>query len=207
MNRKNHSSQGLSLALAALLAAASCGGGTQASNPTPVPTPVPTPTPEPTSEPTPPATSCSPLPPPISRVRVSVHLKNRDFITLDATALVGPDVGYCARIGFTDGRAFCPVRPEGDPMREECEAYAIGLAEDTGRPGPTWTREDGEYCTTFEETYCANSPSNQHQLWVYCGGIRYIACAANGTCGDVMTDHDQHLEKCIGSPGSTYPSD
>ena len=94
---------------------------------------------------------------------------------------------------------------EGDPQRRECEAYAVGRAEDTGRVGPTWTREDGEYCTTFEETFCANHPDNQYQLWVYCGGIKYRACAANRACGEIMTDKDQHLEKCIGSPGSTWP--
>jgi len=194
----------VSLVLAAAFVMATCGGGNTASTPTPVPTPVATPTPEPTPEPTP-QTSCSPLPPPVSRMKVKVHLRGRDYVTLDSTALVGPDVGYCARIGFTDGRSLCPVRPEGDPQRAECEAYAVGRATDTGRPGPTWTREDGEYCTTFEESYCSNHPDNQSQLWVYCGGIRYEACAANRACGDVMTDHDQHLEKCIGSPGSTYP--
>ena len=182
---------------------ASCGGGSQASTPTPVPTPIPTPAPEPTPEPTP-TTNCSPVPPPISRVKVKLHLRGRDYLTLDVTPLVGPNAGYCAEIGFTDGRQFCAVRPEGDPMRAECEAYAVGRAEDTGRVGPTWTRQDGEYCTTFEETYCSNHPDNQYQLWVYCGGIEYVACTSNGTCGRRMTDFDQHKEKCKDAPGSTY---
>jgi len=194
----------VSLVSTAVLALAACGGGSHPSTPNPVPTPVATPTPAPTPEPTP-QTSCSPLPPPVTRVKVVVHLKGPDYLTLDATPLVGPDVGYCARIGYTDGRSICPVRPEGDPQRKECEAYAVGRAEDTGRVGPTWTREDGEYCKSFDESFCSNHPDNQFQLWVYCGGIRYEACAANRACGDVMTDHDQHLEKCIGSPGSTWP--
>jgi len=195
---------GACLVLAAAFVMAACGGASQASNPTPVPTPIATPTPEPTPEPTP-QTSCSPIPPPITRVRVVVHLKGPDYVTLDSTPLVGPDVGYCARIGYTDGRSICPVRPEGDPMLKECEAYAVGRAEDTGRIGPTWTRQDGEYCKSFDESFCSNHPDNQFQLWVHCGGIRYEACVANRACGDVMTDHDQHLEKCIGSPGSTWP--
>jgi hypothetical protein len=193
-----------SLALVAVLVVTACGGGSQASNPTPVPTPIVTPTPDPTPEPTP-ETSCSPLPPPVTRLRLKVHLSGRDYLTLDATPLVGPNANYCRSIGYTDGRSICPVRPEGDPQRRECEAYAVGRAEDTGRVGPTWTREDGEYCTTFEETFCANHPDNQYQLWVYCGGIKYRACAANRACGEIMTDKDQHLEKCIGSPGSTWP--
>jgi hypothetical protein len=192
-----------SLALAAALVMAACGGGTQATTPTAPPTPAPIPTPEPTPEP--PVTSCSPIPPPVTRVRVVVHLTGRDYLTLDATPLVGPDANYCRAIGYKDGRSICPVRPEGDPQRKECEAYAVGRAEDTGRIGPTWTREDGEYCTTFEETFCSNHPDNQYQMWVYCGGIRYNACVQNGACGSIMTDKGQHLEKCIGSPGSTWP--
>jgi hypothetical protein len=193
------------LALTTALVMSAC-GGSQAANPTPVPTPIPTPapTPEPTPEPTP-TTSCSPLPPPVTRIAMKTHLRGPDYITLDSTPLVGPDVGYCARIGYTDGRSLCPVRQEGDPQRAECEAYAVGRAEDTGRLGPTWTRQDGEYCTTFEETFCSNHPDNQYLLWVYCGGIRYRACARNGACGEIMTDHAQHLERCIGSPGSTWP--
>jgi hypothetical protein len=197
-------------ALAAVLVLAACGGGSQAFTPSPVPTPAPTPAPTPTPpEPSPeatPSTSCRPVPPPISRLKIKVHLANKDFITLDSTPLVGPAPNYCRAIGFTDGRSFCPVRPEGDPMRAECEAFAVGRAEDTGRVGPTWTREDGKYCTTFDETFCSNHPDNQYQLFVQCGGIEYVACTANGTCDRLMTDKDQYLEKCADAPGSTFES-
>jgi len=159
-----------------------CGGG-GASAPNPVP-PTPTPTPVPTPAPTP-STSCTPLPPPVTRLIAKVHFKNSDYWTLDATPLVGPNVEYCALIGFTDGRSICPVRAEGDPMRPECEAYAVGKAKDTGRSGPTWTR-GGAYCTG-PKSFCQNSPDNQYQLWAYGSGL-YDACAENGACGEVQVD-------------------
>jgi len=177
------------LALAAVLVLAACGGGSQAFTPSPVPTPVatPTPTPEPSPEPTP-STSCRPVPPPISRVKVKIHLKNREFWTLDATPLVGPALHYCRNVGFTDGRQFCTVRPEGDPMRAECEAWAVGQAEDNGRGGPTWFNPEGEHCNGAG-SLCANSADNQYMLWVYKGG-EFTACAANGVCGSVFADKD-----------------
>jgi hypothetical protein len=98
---------------------------------------------------------------------------------------VGPDPDYCRAIGFTDGRGFCPVRPEGHPERAACEAYVTGIAKDTGRPGPTWTLE-GHFCTG-PASGCANSPENQYQLFVYKGGT-YQACATNGVCGEVFAD-------------------
>ena len=191
---RNSSLQRISLALAAALVTAACGGGNWASPPTtatppvPVPTPAPAPAPEPEPEPTLTlTTSCSPIPPPIARIKVVIHLKNRDFWTLDATPQVGPNVGYCRDVGFTDGRRFCPVRPEGDPMRAECEGWAVGQAEN-GRPGPTWTNPDGEPCTG-PESLCSNSADNQYMLWVHKGGL-FKACAKNGVCGEVFADKD-----------------
>jgi hypothetical protein len=160
----------------------SCGGGS-ATAPTPAPTPIPTP--QPTPEPTP-VTSCSPLPPPITEIRVKIHSKDRHFWDIDATALVGPDRNYCGSVGFV-GRRMCPVRPEGDPMRAECELYAVGIAEDTGRPGLTWTR-DGMFCTGQKtETECEHEPNNSFQLRIYKGGL-IKACAENGVCGEVFAD-------------------
>jgi hypothetical protein len=121
-----------------------------------------------------------PYPPPISRIKVYFHLKGQEYDTLDATPLVGHDVVYCASIGFTDGRSLCPVRPEGHPEREACETWAVGRAEDTNRPGPTWTNGDGAYCTGGDSS-CRNA-ENQYQLWVSKSGT-YTACAANKACG------------------------
>jgi hypothetical protein len=113
---------------------------------------------------------------------VKVHLQGTEFDTLDATPLVGHDALYCAAIGYTDGRSLCPVRPEGNPEREACEAWVVGNAEDTGRPGPTWTNTEGSYCTGGESG-CDNA-DNQYQLWVRNSGT-YTACAANKACGSV----------------------
>lgn len=38
----------------------------------------------------------------------------------DTTWLVGPDAGYCRAVGYTDGRAWCPTRPECDPSVGDC---------------------------------------------------------------------------------------
>jgi hypothetical protein len=169
--------------LTAALVVVSCGGGS-ATAPTPAPTPIPTP--EPTPEPTP-VTSCSPLPPPISRFKVKIQSKDRHFWDIDATPLVGPNGDYCASIGFTDGRTICPVRPEGDPLREECELYAVGIAEDTGQPGPTWTR-DGEFCMGQKtDSQCEHEPNNVFQLRIYMGGT-IKACAENKACGETFAD-------------------
>jgi hypothetical protein len=157
--------------------------------PTPSPTPKasPTPTPSPEATPTPkPTGKCgNPLPPPVTRMNVKVHLKSPSRYTLDSTPLVGPDAAYCKKIGFTDGRSYCPVRPEGAKDRVACETYAIGKAMDTGRAGPTWYR-NGKLCTG-KSTDCENHPDNQYLLWAY-GGGSYQACTEDDVCGTVQVD-------------------
>lgn len=136
----------------------------------------------------PPAGSgCSrPYPPPVTRFNCKVHLHGIEFDTLDSTPIVGPDVAYCAAIGYTDGRSLCPVRPEGAPDRLACETWRVGIAADTGRAGPTWTKGDGSYCTG-PDGGCQNSPDNQFQLWVYTSG-KYRVAAANGADCTVQVD-------------------
>jgi hypothetical protein len=119
-----------------------------------------------------------PYPPPITRFNCKVHLKGNDRYTLDSTPLVGPDVNYCASIGFTDGRSICSVRVEGAPDREACENWRVGKAKDTGRYGPTWTKSDGTYCTG-PDSGCENHPDNQNQIFTYKNGS-YIVTAENG---------------------------
>lgn len=120
-----------------------------------------------------------PYPPPVSRFNCKVHLPGIEFYTFDATPIVGPDVAYCAAIGFTDGRSLCPLRAEGAPDRVACELWRVGKARDTGRPGPTWTVADtGAYCTGLDAG-CQNSPDNQFQLWASQSG-RYRVAAENG---------------------------
>ena len=177
------------------------------AEPNPVATPTPTigsappktsPTPEPSAQPSPEPTptpdagtpgeggaECgSPLPPPLSRFNVKVHIKGTVSWVLDSTPLVGPDAAYCAKIGFPD-RSVCPVRPEGNPQRQACELYIVGRAADTGRPGPTWYH--GTSLCTGGSSGCDNHADNQYLLVVYTGG-NYRACGQNGVCGDVDVD-------------------
>ena len=154
--------------------------------PKPTPTPEATPQPNPTPGSTEGSGACgSPLPPALSTLNVKVHLRGAEAWTLDSTPLVGPDATYCAKIGFTDGRAVCPVRPEGNPEREACELYVTGRAADTGRPGPTWTF-GGRFCTG-RSSGCENSAENQYQLRAFQGGT-FKACGRNGVCGEVEVD-------------------
>lgn len=158
--------------------------GSPSNTPTPEPTPDPTDPSNPDPDPTPPAgtSDCgAPVPPEISRVNVKVHLRGPNAWTLDATPLVGPDAAYCAAIGFTDGRQFCPVRPEGHPEREGCETFAVGVAVDTGRPGPTW-RRNGDLCGGAPS--CENHPDNQYFVKAMASGT-YQACPRTGGCGNI----------------------
>jgi hypothetical protein len=126
-----------------------------------------------------------PFPPPITRFNCKVHLKGVDHYTLDSTPIVGPDCAYCPSVGF-DGQCLCAVRPHGAPDRVACENWRVGKAKDTGRPGPTWTKEDGTYCTG-PESGCENSPASQYQLWVYKGG-RYKVESENGASCTVVVE-------------------
>jgi hypothetical protein len=164
-------------------------GATPTPTPKPTATPTPTPTGTPTPAPTPtPSTGSSgcgtPVPPPVTKMNTYIHIKGPNQWTLDTTPLVGPDVAYCLSIGFTDGRSRCPVRTEGSPDREACELVYVGYAEDTGRPGPTWTL-DGSYCLGGDD--CDNHPDNQYLLWARRSGY-YEACTKDGVCGGIQVD-------------------
>ncbi|HVO13043.1 MAG TPA: hypothetical protein VMX54_20045 [Vicinamibacteria bacterium] len=155
-----------------------------ASTPKPVPTPAPKPSTSPTPDPTPTpsAGKCGdPLPSkPIAKFNVSIHIPGPRWDTLDSTPLVGPNKDFCRAIGYTDGRLFCPVRPEGNPERSACEEYVVGHAMDTGRQGPTWYR-NGALC---DGKNCANADNNQYQLYAVTSG-HYEACSEDDVCGSV----------------------
>jgi hypothetical protein len=123
-----------------------------------------------------------PYPPPISSWASKIHVYGPSYLTLDSTPQVGPDVVYCMNAGFTDGRANCAVRNDHSQEREACEAWRVGRAKDTGRPGPTWTFR-GEYCTG-QESGCQNHPENQFGLWVWENGL-YGMCDEHGVCGEI----------------------
>ncbi len=198
--------------LAAGLSGVSCGDGGKAPTtapgtpnaaafiptaPAPQPTPTPTPGTTPDVDPLPavpggggdkggtPSPGCGdPVPPPVSRINVKLHGRQDDRAILDSTPLVGPDVVYCRKIGYDDGRAFCPVRPEGHPERQACETARVGRASDTGRPGPTWSA-NGKRCGGPDgETWCLNHQDNQYLVFAHGPGT-FRACAASGVCGEV----------------------
>jgi len=194
------------------LAAGSCGGGKQdratppsypdaaaliPTAPAPQPTPTPTPGSTPDVDPLPAipggtgdkggtaSAGCGePAPPAVSRMNVKVHGRQEDRVVLDSTPLVGPDVAYCRQIGYDDGRAYCPVRPEGHPERQACETARVGRASDTGRPGPTWSA-NGKRCNGPDGgTSCLNHPDNQYLVFAYGAGT-FRACTASGVCGEL----------------------
>jgi hypothetical protein len=142
----------------------------------------------------PPDQKCGvPYPPQITHFGVRIFLRALDKWTLDSTPQID-DAAYCAALGYTDGRSRCPLRPEGNPERVPCEGWRVGIAKDTGRLGPTWTR-DGKLCTG-PASGCDNSPDNQFQLWVYEGDGKdhtYKVCTENATgdagCGEITFDH------------------
>jgi hypothetical protein len=171
--------------------------GSPAASPTPTPDPgedpatgggdgTSTPPPDATPPPSPEASGCSaPYPPDVARINVKIHIRGSEYWTLDSTPLIGPNPAYCAQIGYTDGREYCPVRPDGHPEREACEAWAVGTARDTGRVGPTWTRNGG--ACRGSSSGCQNSPENQYQALAFASGL-FQACARNGACGEVAVD-------------------
>jgi hypothetical protein len=167
------------------------------SAPAPQPTPTPTPGAEPEEEPLPAfpggpgdaggvtSAGCGePAPPAVARFNVSVHARQAGRAVLNSTPLVGPDAAYCRQIGFTDGRLFCAVRPEGHPERLACETARVGRAADTGRAGPTWSA-NGKRCDGPDGgASCLNHPENQFLAFAY-GAGRFRACAASGVCGEI----------------------
>jgi hypothetical protein len=119
-----------------------------------------------------------PYPPVVTRFNCKVHIRGPEYYTLDSTPIVGPDAEYCAAIGYTDGRSLCAIRVEGTPDRAACENWRVGKAQDTGRPGPTWRKEDGSFCTG-PASGCQNHPDTQYSLWTYVPGT-YVVSATNG---------------------------
>ena len=181
-------------AAGALIAHVACGNGTTPAAPTPpiaatpTPTPAPTPTPQAGVGIPPESSGCGkPYPPPLTEIRMLLHVKAPEYFTLDSTPIVGPNLPYCTEIGYWDGRDMCPVRLEQGPERRACEAWLLGNAEDTGKPGPTWSRDYDHWCTTFEESGCEHNPENPLSLFIQVGGT-YQACRGEDICGTIKVD-------------------
>lgn len=123
------------------------------------------------------------IPPEIHRMNCKVHIPGGEVTVLDSTPIV-LDPLYCAAVGYPD-RPDCPIRPEGTSDRVACENWRAGTAADTGRPGPTWRKEDGTFCTG-SESGCQNGVT-QYQLLVYRNG-KYAVCAQTGSCCTVTVE-------------------
>ena len=152
-------------------------------NPTPTPAPGPTPAPAPTAQPPGDTGGCGqPLPPSISRMGAKIHIRGPNKYTLDVTPQVhdyNPTILGLGGVSPRRGRLSPP------PDRFACEIYAIGYAEDTKRPGPTWKR-NGRYCTG-QAGDCENHEENQFLLYAMGSGY-YEACTDDGVCGGVQVD-------------------
>ena len=78
-------------------------------------------------------------------------------------------------------------------MAAACDVYAqrrawiMGNAEDTGQPGPTWSRDFNFWCTTFAESGCEHNPDNPFSLFVQVGG-HYQACRGEDICNDLLVE-------------------
>ena len=135
----------------------------------------------------PPSGSGCGTPQPIDHFNAKVHTRGPDYYSLDSTPIVGPDANYCAAIGYTDGRAWCPVRAEGSRDRVECENWRAGKARDTGRDGPTWRcrdRADRRVLQGPEGANGARTTPTPGTGLARRGGT-YVVCAKNGACGEV----------------------
>jgi len=131
--------------------------------------------------------SCgAPEPPSLTRVKVTLLNAQPTQRVLDATPLVGPDGAYCRLIGYTDGRLYCPLRPEGHPERSACEALQVGRATDTGRMGPTWTAGGRPCLGKTDRASCLNHPDNQFLVITYGTGT-FQACLDGGICDRYVT--------------------
>lgn len=132
-----------------------------------------------------------PFPPPLSNFAVKVNVHNTEYSVLDSTPRV-TSCAYCTAIGYTDGRCTCPLRIEGTPDRAACENWRVGIAKDTGKPGPTWKHinDDGtkNFCTG-PESGCEHDPAGPYNLRVYNNGPGlYRVCTEDGLCGEVIAD-------------------
>lgn len=143
--------------------------------PTPIPAPVPTPTPG----------ACPPpVPGPLSRWGVKIHIRGVNWTTLDSTPLVGPDAVFCKAIGYTDSRRYCPPRTEGTPeaIVRACNEQVVGTEKDSqGRlVYPRWYWNYGELPDGV-----THDDNPYHLLVRPTMEGRATVCGQNGVCDGV----------------------
>jgi hypothetical protein len=173
-----------SVALAAAFSACGSGSGT-GPNPNPSTTPPPITVPTPTPPPDFRAQCGEPAPPPLYGMKVKINADNGFRKQMDSNPVVentgrGTSDSYCGKVGFDSRALFCETRQEGHPQRGACDALIVGRASDTGRYGPTWSK-DGRPCQpadTSQQVGCSNHPDNQF-LAIARGDGEMLACASN----------------------------
>lgn len=166
-------------AIFAVLTLAGCGSSPSTSSSTPPPTTLPAATPPPTTQPPLLAQCGTPTPPALAGMKLKIHADNGFKKQLDSKPLVANVDGYCGKVGFGSTVKYCETRPEGHLQREACDGLVVGKAQDTGRIGPTWSR-NGKPCLAPGDAGgdpgCVNL-DNQF-LIIARGPGNYLACAS-----------------------------
>jgi hypothetical protein len=155
---------------------------TRSPNPAPTPTPLPTPTPDPLANLK--AQCGQPEPGPLYGMKLSVQVDSGFRKLIDSRPIIdnvgrGTSDSYCGKVGFDPNARFCDTRPEGHPQREACDILVVGKATDTGRYGPTWSK-NGQACVepgSETDPGCTNHPDNQF-LAISRGLGEMLACAS-----------------------------
>jgi hypothetical protein len=160
---------------------AGCGAGPSTSSSTPPPTTLPVATTPPPTTLSPFLAQCgTPTPPPLAGMKLKIHADIGFKKQLDSKPLVANVDDYCAKVGFGSAAKYCETRPEGHLQREACDGLVVGKATDTGRVGPTWSR-NGKPCLAPGDAGgdpgCVNLPDNQF-LIIARGPGNYLACAS-----------------------------
>lgn len=172
---------GLPFAIIPVLTLVGCGSSPSTPSTPPATTlPAATPPPPTTQPPSPFLAQCgTPTPPPLAGMKLKIHINNGFKKQLDSKPLVANVDGYCGKVGFGSAVKYCETRKEGDLQREACDGLVVGRA-DTGRVGPTWSR-NGKPCLAAGDTGgdpgCVSLPDNQF-LIIARGPGNYLACAS-----------------------------
>jgi len=173
---------------AAMFGLSACGSKTTT---TPITTPSPTPTPVVVATPTPDPLAAlkaqcgDPTPGPLYGMKLSVQLDNGFRKLVDSKPVIdnvgrGTPDAYCGKAGFDPNARYCETRPEGNAQRAACDILVVGTASDTGKNGPTWSK-DGQPCVAAgseTDPGCTNYDANQFMA-VSRGPGDMLACASD----------------------------
>jgi hypothetical protein len=119
-------------------------------------------------------------------MKVSVQVNQGFRKLVDSRPIVenvgrgNPNESYCGKVGFDWRAQSCDTRQEGHPQRVACDALVVGRAADTGRYGPTWSKDDRPCVEAGSESDpgCTNHAENQF-LAISRGPGEVLACASS----------------------------